>query len=133
MDDRYEIWIEAHYRSAESALGCCEEATRAMVRAFPELRRVKGHYDCPLWGRRMHWWCETPGGEVTDPTRAQFPTRGLAGTYEEASPETLVRTGACMQCGRDILVPLAEAERGARGGTFCSEECELTCVREMEG
>ena len=52
--------------------GNCREATAAMVKAFPELRRVRGHYGwCP------HWWCETPDGTVVDPTARQFTPGGI--------------------------------------------------------
>jgi hypothetical protein len=58
----YAKWI-AENRPADP-WGKCEALTQLMATAFPELRRVRGHYVCPLQGRLPHWWmvgrCETP-------------------------------------------------------------------------
>jgi hypothetical protein len=45
----YAKWI-AENRPADP-WGKCEALTRLMATAFPELRRVRGHYVCPLQGR----------------------------------------------------------------------------------
>jgi hypothetical protein len=120
----YQEWVNQNYPTPEKAYGECEEATSLMAEAFPELRRVKGHFICPDWGKRAHWWCVDPQGNIVDPTAAQFPFWGFAGDYEEALPDTLVQVGVCMDCGSPIEIPLSEAEKGARGPTFCSQACE---------
>ena len=70
-------WI-ATWLAANDPYGACRAACDAMLLAFPELRLVRGHYLCPLWGDREHWWLVDPGGAIVDPTAAQFPTRGHA-------------------------------------------------------
>jgi len=129
----YQEWIDLYFPTAESAFGKCDVATLAMVAAFPELRRVRGHYECPIWGRRAHWWCVSPKGEIFDPTARQFPSLGLAGEYEEADGGTLVQVGVCMDCGKPIRIPLAEAEQGWRGEYFCSKECENATLAYLNG
>lgn len=40
-----------------------------MVEAFPELKRVRGHYHCPWLSKAQpHWWCVDPDGNIVDPT-----------------------------------------------------------------
>jgi hypothetical protein len=107
----YAAWIDATYPTRESAYGQCDEATARMVAAFPELKRVRGHYHCILWGERAHWWCVSPEGDIVDPTARQFPSRG--GHYEpwqEGEPEP---TGMCPECGGLCY----------EGASVCSDEC----------
>lgn len=86
--------------------GACTAATEEMVKAFPELRRVRGHY-----GNSSHWWCEDADGNVYDPSVAQFYRPS---TYTEYSgPEPV---GKCMECGE--LVWSMEY-----GSYACSKEC----------
>lgn len=93
--------------------GTCREATEAMVKAFPELRRVRGHYSwCP------HWWCETPDGTVVDPTARQFTSGGVYVEY--TGPEPL---GKCMNCGDYVWTALPNGDTSA-----CSDEC----LKELE-
>jgi hypothetical protein len=109
----YEEWITANYPTQESAYGNCSEATLRMVGAFPELKRVAGHYYDISWGEREHWWCVAPDQRVVDPTASQFPTRGR-GTYVELDPNDPRPTGQCLDCGDYVY----------DGKTFCSPECE---------
>lgn len=95
--------------------GECEDATDAMVAAFPELRRVRGHVtmlaapdgDTRPW---PHWWCVTPEGEIVDPTRAQFP--GPL-DYEEHDEDRGEPSGVCPNCSGLVY----------GGGTCCSDRC----------
>jgi hypothetical protein len=112
----YAEWIAARYPDTASARACCAEATRKLVAAFPELRRVRGHYVCPLWGPREHWWCVAPDGSVVDPTQAQFPTRG-GFEYEERDETRPEPTGRCHNCGEYCY--------GGRTDT-CSAACHET-------
>jgi len=91
-----------------------------MVAAFPELKRVRGHY---VTGRKEypHWWCVTAEGTVVDPTAAQFD--GLPGFYEphvEGSPEP---TGKCPNCGGYVY----------DGGTVCGDACALSYAAYVMG
>jgi len=113
MDDKYEQWIEQNV--SDNCIGQCAEITTAMMVAFPELRRVRGHHYDAIWGRRQHWWLTTPDNIIVDPTASQFPGRG-SGEYcewDEGKPEP---TGKCMNCGdycfdnKIVCSPGCEAE-----------------------
>lgn len=111
-------WIAGHVTG--DVTGRCREVTAAMVEAFPELRRVRGHYFCPFVAQAFpHWWCElTVNGQVlvVDPTAAQFPSNGL-GLYEEhTGPEP---TGRCPNCG----------DYAYDGKYFCSDACACSYER----
>lgn len=108
MKADYQKWIAEH--QPEDPRGQCVDTTLAMLAAFPELRRVRGHYLCPFEGPRPHWWLLTTDGEVIDPTVGQFVSRGH-GEYEEyTGPEP---TGHCLDCGALLF----------DGDTFCGEDC----------
>jgi hypothetical protein len=95
----YQEWAERFARRNDGiVLGACRKAVKEMIQAFPELHEVLGHVQCS-WGRRGHAWCIDEGGEIVDPTRAQFP--GPI-TYEPWQPGQAVRVGRCMNCGMDI-------------------------------
>lgn len=115
-EQRYADWIATHYPTPESAYGQCDAATTAMLAAFPELRRVRGHYYCLVWGERSHWWLVAPDGAIVDPTACQFPSRG--GVYEPWSEGADEPSGKCPNCGGYVY----------GGGTVCSD----LCAREYE-
>ena len=96
--------------------GRCSSAVEAMIQAFQELRRVRGHYIIAYGDgvhRCPHWWCETPDGTVVDPTKEQFDYQ--QGRYEEyTGPDPL---GKCMWCGEYVW------ENAGWGGAACSEDC----------
>jgi hypothetical protein len=88
----YQEWID---RVAET-YGTCREVTKQMAKEFPELRRVRGHYYCWVWGEQAHWWLMDLDNRLLDPTADQFPSKGQ-GRYEEwEGPEP---TGKCLECG----------------------------------
>lgn len=93
--------------------GTCAEVTTAMAKAFPELTRVRGHYMCPMWGKRDHWWMKTKAGNVLDPTVGQFPTRGVGAEYVEWVEGTEEPTGMCPNCGGECY----------KGRAVCSDKC----------
>lgn len=104
----YREWIAANVPA--DCHGLCVQFTDAMAEAFPELRRVRGHYT-PFAGReRSHWWLETVGGEIVDPTSAQFEDGGRGDYREYLGAEP---TGHCLDCGALMF----------HGGTFCNEAC----------
>lgn len=103
---------------ADAVRGSCAEATAEMVRLFPELIRVRGHY-----GRTEHWWCKTATGEIVDPTAAQFGVsegtpdpigRRYVEHREGIDPEPL---GKCLNCGSYVWF------NAGYGGSACSAEC----------
>jgi len=124
--DKYEDWIDAYEREND-VLGRCQEATEEMVKAFPELRRVPGHVETGLWGRRAHWWL-TDGTRTIDPTRAQFINAGGILAYKPFVPGDKVRAGACMDCGAEIWVSVQSIDDSPPRSTFCSPACELSFI-----
>lgn len=120
IQERYEKWISENIRES---YGKCSEATLRMNEEFPELKRVRGHYYCPIWGEREHWWLVDFEGNVVDPTKSQFPSRGI-GHYEpwnEGDPEP---TGMCANCGELIY---------DGNTTVCSEQCHREYVAFCTG
>ena len=122
MEARYEDWVKANVEG--DGYGHCAEITEAMAEAFPELRRVRGHYYCPFWGERTHWWMETADGEIVDPTLQQFPSLGM-GAYVEWNDGDEQPIGKCLNCG--------EYTFASKGGdkNFCSDACSTACVAQM--
>jgi hypothetical protein len=115
VSEAYKTWIAANVEG--NGYGQCSEATEAMADAFPELKRVRGHYYCHRWGERTHWWLVAPDGSIVDPTAAQFPSRG-DGDYVEWNEGDEEPTGKCPNCDGYVY----------GGGTVCSEQC----AREYE-
>ena len=111
---KYDDWIKSN---VTESYGKCEVVTEAMQEAFPELQRVRGHYYCPIWSERQHWWLVDPEGRIVDPTKSQFPSKGL-GVYEPWVDGTPEPTGMCANCGGMVY----------DGGTTCSEDCHAEYV-----
>ena len=108
----YDPWIHENVSDYQAAYGKCADITQRMVEAFPELTRVRGHYYCPCWGEREHWWLTDLEGDIVDPTKSQFPSHGH-GAYvprDESQPEP---TGKCPNCGDYCY----------NGDYCCSESC----------
>ena len=112
MLEKYTIWMKANPKLCD--YGKCVEATEAMVRAFPELKRVRGHYYDIAWGERQHWWLIDEDRNIIDPTKEQFPTKGK-GHYEPWIEGEEEPTGKCLDCSGYYY--------GDR--YFCSDECEI--------
>lgn len=118
-DGPYEQWIIDNWTDA---LGTCAEQTTKMAERFPELKRIRGHYMCPIWGEREHWWLVTPSGAVIDPTREQFPSggRGVYVPWDEHAEEPI---GKCANCGGYSY----ESKGG--NNTVCGDACARSyCV-----
>ncbi len=94
--------------------GKCKEMSEAMVIADPTLTLVRGHYHCPVWGKQPHWWAKKPDGTIIDPTKNQFPSRGI-GEYIEFDGML-----ECACCGK--LMKEEDADLEGRFA-FCSYEC----------
>lgn len=105
IDSKYQTWITAN---VDDPYRTCVEVTKRMALAFPELRRVRGHYIVGMH-EHPHWWLETQGGDVVDPTSAQFPPGGVY--FEHVGPEPV---GKCPNCGGYVYPP---------SSSVCSEEC----------
>lgn len=94
--------------------GRCRELAEAAVRADPTLTLTRGHYWCPLWGKQEHWWAVRPDGSIHDPSKAQFPSKGL-GDYLPFDGFV-----ECAECGKKLLED--EARYDSRYA-FCSTLC----------
>jgi hypothetical protein len=95
--------------------GKCQEIASAMARNDPSLTLVRGWYYCPIWNcEEEHWWLTDASGGIVDPTKNQFPSKGL-GTYRPFSGFV-----ECAECGKEV--PENEA-RGEGRYAFCSYKC----------
>lgn len=99
--------------------GKCKEMSEALVAADPTLRLVRGHYYDTMWGEQAHWWCAKPDGEIVDPTKDQFPSKG-AGVYVEFSG--IVQ---CDQCGKEMK---EEDAIFMSSYPVCSNQCARSLV-----
>lgn len=106
--DSYLQWIADNV--GPDPHGQCKEITERMAVAFPDLRRVRGHYVCPLEGLQPHWWMITPDGAVLDPTKEQFASQGQGGYEPHEGPEP---TGTCLNCGALVYGETS----------FCNSDC----------
>lgn len=98
----------------EKYRGKCKEYVDALIVERPELRAVRGHYHCPIWGKQAHWWAEDEHGNVIDPTVKQFPSGGM-GEYVEFDGFI-----ECAECGK--MVPEEQASIDGNYA-FCSNTC----------
>ena len=114
MRKKYETWISDLGLNSSEALGKCQEYCDTMGEIFPELIQKRGFYHDVIWGRRMHFWMETPEGDIIDPTVVQFPTKG-SGEYEALEGDALP-IGRCMNCGELVFV-------GSPDSNICSQTC----------
>jgi hypothetical protein len=114
----YLQWIAEHV--GIDPHGQCKQVTERMAAAFPELRRVRGHYVCPVDGPQPHWWMVTPDGIILDPTKAQFASQSQ-GVYEpHEGPEP---TGTCLNCGTFVF----------DGTSFCNSDCTKEFTSYVQG
>lgn len=95
--------------------GRCKELSEAACDADPTLTLVRGTYHCPIWNTdEPHWWTVRPDGTIHDPTRKQFPSKGM-GTYTPFDG-----TLECSECGKKA----SEGEAHIEGRfAFCGGAC----------
>jgi len=93
----YQEYIKNLNLDYSKAYGKCEKICKEMKEVFPELKLIRGHYYCIVWGERQHWWLEAEDGKVIDPTAIQFPSKGT-GVYEPWGDKE-EPTGKCPNCG----------------------------------
>lgn len=118
MKEEYTEWIR---KNVTKTYGKCSQVTEKMVKDFPELKRVRGHYYCPIWGARQHWWCVTSEGNIVDPTADQFPSKGVMGRYEEWDESQNEPTSICPNCGNYCY----------DGQYVCSDSCDIEYIRYL--
>ena len=100
--------------------GKCLQFCEKAVAEDPTLTLVRGHYDCPMWGRQAHWWTVRPDGSIFDPTVKQFPTAGMAAEYIPF--DGMVE---CSNCGKELKEEDASFDSRY---CFCSDACHMRFV-----
>lgn len=95
----YQEYIDSLGLDRRSAYGKCEFYSKKMIKRFPELILVRGHYDDPIRGATEHWWLKTEVGKIVDPTKAQFISGFDYTELDKNSPEP---TGKCPECGEYV-------------------------------
>ena len=98
MKNKYRVWID---ENVAQSLGLCKTHCESMMLVFPELKIVRGHYICMIWGEREHWWLLDEDGAVVDPTAQQFPSKG-GGVYLLWIEGEREPTGRCANCGQYV-------------------------------
>lgn len=94
--------------------GKCKEMSEELVKADHTLVLVRGYYHCPSWGEQPHWWCKKSDGTIVDPSKDQFPSKGI-GEYVEFDGNV-----ECSNCHK----VMKEEEADLQGNyAFCSYEC----------
>lgn len=99
----------------EKYRGKCKELSEQACAADPTLVLVRGYYFCPMWNRNEpHWWCIREDGTIYDPSKDQFPSKGL-GTYTPFNGMV-----ECAECGKQMTEDEAQFESNY---AFCSGRC----------
>jgi hypothetical protein len=98
----------------EKYRGKCKEMSEALLQQNPALTLVRGYYCCPIWGEQPHWWTKAADGTIHDPTKNQFPSRGV-GEYVEFDGNV-----DCANCGKSMKEEDADIDGNY---AFCSYEC----------
>lgn len=100
--------------------GKCKKMVDELVADNPTLTAVRGHYWCPIWNRdEPHWWAVDEKGNIHDPTKRQFPSKGT-GTYTPFDGRII-----CAECGTETT----EDEMIIMGNyAVCSDRCALRLV-----
>ena len=114
--NKYEQWISKNIMG--DGYGECHKYCKEMKEVFPELEIKKGFYYDFQWGERMHGWLVDPEGNIVDPTKNQYPSRGN-GKYVELKEEELP-TGMCPNCGELIF-----------DGKYTHKECHDAYVASL--
>ena len=112
MKKKYLKWIQ---NNVENTYGECKNYSEKMLIQFPELKLIRGHYLCGVWGEREHWWLMDEDNNIIDPTAAQFPTKGhcVYRPWDESCEEPI---GKCINCGGYVF-------SGEFGTEMCSKKC----------
>ena len=106
-----EVMVETDYLKYR---GKCKVMCEELLAKDNSLKLVRGHYLCPFWGEQAHWWCVDKTGKIVDPTKLQFPSKGM-GEYIEFNGMV-----QCAECGEEIKEEDADIEGNY---AFCSYSC----------
>ena len=125
MKVEYQDWINSHYPTFELAQLKCVEATKKMIKEFPELKLAKGavrieepHGLPPTL--TPHCWCLDENCDIIDPTVKQYFTKILE--YTKYDDDNLP-TGKCPNCGEYCF----------NHTDLCSDKCEKEYEEYING
>ena len=100
--------------------GKCKEFCENLIKENPSYTLTRGYYYCPIWNtKEQHWWCKDEKGNIIDPTKDQFPSKGI-GEYEEF--DGIVE---CSECGKEMK---EEEASYYSNYVFCSTSCTMRFV-----
>lgn len=91
-----------------------------LLASDPSLTLVRGYYFCPAWNtENPHWWLRDTEGNIIDPTKKQFPSKGH-GIYTEFDGKI-----KCEVCGKKV-----DEKEAIIVGNYgcCSQACALRLV-----
>ena len=103
--------------------GKCKILAEGECKNNPNLKLVKGWYYCPIWNtNEQHYWCEDEKGQIVDPTKLQFPSKGMGEykKYEGVFP--------CSCCKTDIKENDAKESLVHGKYIFCTTQCYVKFV-----
>lgn len=99
--------------------GKCKDYAATLCMQNQTLTLVRGYYYDYKWGEQSHWWCKDLNGNIIDPTKYQFPSKGNGKYYEfDGKVE-------CSNCGKIMLEEEASYESNY---CFCSAKCHMIFV-----
>lgn len=104
----------------EKYRGKCKEMSEDLIKERPELTLVRGHYHSLNGGYvDQHWWTKDKEGNIVDPTKKQFPCKGM-GDYVEFNGII-----SCEECGKEV-----KEEEASFAGRFpvCSSKCHSELI-----
>ena len=129
---RYDKAIAEVERKGDAIRGFCHSEAVTFVERFPELILVRDNVFSLTTIKQYiggidqitnedidvengHWWCETPDGQIVDPTRAQVGDWQAMhyAAFDESKPHKLP-TGKCYNCGYLCY---------GRSDGVCSDDC----------
>ena len=99
--------------------GKCKDFSAYLCMQNQKLTLVRGYYYDYQWGEQPHWWCEDIEGNIIDPTKNQFPSKG-DGQYIKFNGEV-----NCSNCDKIILEDEAIYDSNY---CFCSTKCLLMFI-----
>lgn len=102
--------------------GKCLDFCYEEIAKDSSLTLTRGFYYCLFWGEQQHWWLTRSDGSILDPTKDQFPSKGL-GEYVPIPEGGLVIP--CETCGKEI-----EEKNFIVMGNYvvCSDSCARILV-----
>jgi hypothetical protein len=116
---KYQEYMKGLNLTSETAFGQCKKICEEMNKVFPELKLIRGHYFCPIWEERGHWWLVNHNNDIIDPTAIQFPSKG-EGLYIPWDESQAEPTGKCPNCGELIF-----------DGRYVHKECEIAFISSL--